>query len=166
MVAIIFSYISTFFTRPTMILYGIDNIRDLFGHKVKCSALRNFSPCLLSRIEIMLHKLDGGCHAGFGLKLDYQFWWDPLMLLWHVKSIGFSQIIRLELLHPYLVALFDSVLRAFAGGSLSHKKKPNMSPWTLMNPDSTRCSTYFWLYTSNCSMAVTNITVNFVILDG
>ena len=23
--------------RPTMILYGIDNIRDLFGHKVSCT---------------------------------------------------------------------------------------------------------------------------------
>jgi hypothetical protein len=30
-------FLSRVFNRPTMITYGVDNIRDLFGHKVKLS---------------------------------------------------------------------------------------------------------------------------------
>jgi phenylalanyl-tRNA synthetase alpha chain len=33
--------------RPTMILYGIDNIRDLFGHKVSLSMVRRNGICRL-----------------------------------------------------------------------------------------------------------------------
>ena len=31
--------------RPTMILYGIDNIRDLFGHKVDLEMMRTNPIC-------------------------------------------------------------------------------------------------------------------------
>lgn len=31
--------------RPTMILYGIDNIRDLFGHKVSLSMVKSNPIC-------------------------------------------------------------------------------------------------------------------------
>jgi hypothetical protein len=33
--------------RPTMILYGIDNIRDLFGHKVSLSMVKKNPVCRL-----------------------------------------------------------------------------------------------------------------------
>jgi phenylalanyl-tRNA synthetase alpha chain len=33
--------------RPTMILYGIDNIRDLFGHKVNLSMIKKNPICRL-----------------------------------------------------------------------------------------------------------------------
>ena len=33
--------------RPTMILYGIDNIRDLFGHKVSLSMVKKNPICRL-----------------------------------------------------------------------------------------------------------------------
>ncbi|GAB4853897.1 hypothetical protein Ancab_018106 [Ancistrocladus abbreviatus] len=33
------------FSRPTMILYGIDNIRDLFGHKVDLSLIKRNPFC-------------------------------------------------------------------------------------------------------------------------
>ena len=33
--------------RPTMILYGIDNIRDLFGHKVSLNIIRKNPICRL-----------------------------------------------------------------------------------------------------------------------
>lgn len=33
--------------RPTMILYGIDNIRDLFGHKVSLNMVRKNGICRL-----------------------------------------------------------------------------------------------------------------------
>ena len=33
--------------RPTMILYGIDNIRDLFGHKVNLSMVKRNPICRL-----------------------------------------------------------------------------------------------------------------------
>lgn len=33
--------------RPTMILYGIDNIRDLFGHKVNLSMIKRNPICRL-----------------------------------------------------------------------------------------------------------------------
>lgn len=33
--------------RPTMILYGIDNIRDLFGHKVALSMVKKNPICRL-----------------------------------------------------------------------------------------------------------------------
>lgn len=33
--------------RPTMILYGIDNIRDLFGHKVSLSMVKRNPVCRL-----------------------------------------------------------------------------------------------------------------------
>jgi len=35
--------------RPTMILYGIDNIRDLFGHKVKIDTIINNPICRLEK---------------------------------------------------------------------------------------------------------------------
>ena len=33
--------------RPTMILYSIDNIRDLFGHKVSLSMVKSTPICRL-----------------------------------------------------------------------------------------------------------------------
>lgn len=33
--------------RPTMILYGIDNIRDLFGHRVNLGMIRRNPICRL-----------------------------------------------------------------------------------------------------------------------
>jgi phenylalanyl-tRNA synthetase alpha chain len=33
--------------RPTMILYGIDNIRDLFGHKVSLAMVKRNGICKL-----------------------------------------------------------------------------------------------------------------------
>lgn len=33
--------------RPTMILYGIDNIRDLFGHKVNLNMIKKNPLCRL-----------------------------------------------------------------------------------------------------------------------
>ena len=33
--------------RPTMILYGIDNIRDLFGHNVSLAMVKNNPICRL-----------------------------------------------------------------------------------------------------------------------
>ena len=33
--------------RPTMIMYGIDNIRDLFGHKINLSIIRSNPICTL-----------------------------------------------------------------------------------------------------------------------
>ena len=37
--------------RPTMIMYGIDNIRDLFGSKMQISAVKNNPICRLGMIE-------------------------------------------------------------------------------------------------------------------
>ena len=37
--------------RPTMIMYGIDNIRDLFGSKMQISAVKNKPICRLGMIE-------------------------------------------------------------------------------------------------------------------
>ena len=37
--------------RPTMIMYGIDNIRDLFGSKMQIGAVKNNSICRLGMIE-------------------------------------------------------------------------------------------------------------------
>ena len=37
--------------RPTMIMYGIDNIRDLFGSKMQVSAVKNNPFCKLGMIE-------------------------------------------------------------------------------------------------------------------
>jgi phenylalanyl-tRNA synthetase alpha chain len=37
--------------RPTMIMYGIDNIRDLFGSKMQISSVKNNPVCRLGLIE-------------------------------------------------------------------------------------------------------------------
>ena len=37
--------------RPTMIMYGIDNIRDLFGSKMQIGAVKNNPICRLGMIE-------------------------------------------------------------------------------------------------------------------
>ena len=37
--------------RPTMIMYGIDNIRDLFGSKMQMSSVKNNPICRLGMIE-------------------------------------------------------------------------------------------------------------------
>ena len=37
--------------RPTMIMYGIDNIRDLFGSKMQMSSVKNNPVCRLGMIE-------------------------------------------------------------------------------------------------------------------
>ena len=37
--------------RPTMIMYGIDNIRDLFGSKMQLSSVKNNPFCRLGMIE-------------------------------------------------------------------------------------------------------------------
>ena len=37
--------------RPTMIMYGIDNIRDLFGSKMQISSVKNNPVCRLVLIE-------------------------------------------------------------------------------------------------------------------
>ena len=37
--------------RPTMIMYGIDNIRDLFGSKMQMSGVKNNPICRLGMIE-------------------------------------------------------------------------------------------------------------------
>ena len=37
--------------RPTIIMYGIDNIRDLFGSKMQMSSVKNNPICRLGMIE-------------------------------------------------------------------------------------------------------------------
>ena len=43
--ALIRSVLPVTLFRPTMIMYGIDNIRDLFGHKVITSLHRRLHAC-------------------------------------------------------------------------------------------------------------------------
>lgn len=60
--------------RPTMILYGIDNIRDLFGHKV-CVRVRQFwkqnqkpariNQLLLAQVSLSMVKKNPVCRLGW-----------------------------------------------------------------------------------------------------